>query len=97
MLLLLVISFQIAAQDLIYKKNGEVLKAKILDKTNRSCSYQQYGQSDSVKYFISLTIVDSIQYQDGKRKFINKEPVKPFSHAMKLNELQEGNKTTAII
>jgi hypothetical protein len=88
---ILLISFQIAAQDLIYKNNGEVLKAKILDKTNQSCSYQQFGQGNSVTYFISLAIVDSIKYQDGKKEVFEKKTSDNLQPGSELNELQKAD------
>lgn len=69
----LLVFMQIAAQDLIYRKNGEVVKAKILNTTDKSLSYKQYERADSTTYFISAAIIDSIIYQDGKKEtFIKK-------------------------
>jgi hypothetical protein len=57
----------ISAQDVIYRKNGEVIQARIIDKTNRYYTYQHYDQVDTLKNFISTAIVDSVRYQDGRR------------------------------
>lgn len=64
----LFICFQIAAQDLIYRNNGKIIKAKILNTVNKSLSYKLYDQMDSTTHFISVAIIDSIIYQNGKKE-----------------------------
>ena len=70
-------SVPITAQDLIYRKNGEVVKAKILNTTDKSLSYKLYERADSFTYFINVSIIDSIVYKDGKKEtYLKKiEPV----------------------
>jgi len=69
MLLIFAFSFsvQTEAQDLIYKKNGEIVKAKIVDQTGKSLKYKINGQSDDNDYFISTAIIDSIVYENGTK------------------------------
>jgi di/tricarboxylate transporter len=64
----LLFSFQIAAQDLIYRNNGKIIEAKILNTANKSLTYKLYEQADSITYFISVAIIDSVVYRDGKKE-----------------------------
>lgn len=64
----LLFSFQIAAQELIFKKNGEVIKAKILTSNDKSLSYKLYEHKDSITYYINTSVIDSIIYRDGKKE-----------------------------
>lgn len=69
----LIISLQISAQDLIYKKNGDVIKARNLNESDISISFKHYEPIDSLTYFINIQAIDSIIYQNGKKKtFIKK-------------------------
>lgn len=66
-------SVQTEAQDLIYKKNGEIVKAKIVDQTGKSLKYKINGQSEGIDYFISTAVIDSIVYENGiKDTYIKK-------------------------
>lgn len=62
----LFICFQVSGQDFIYRNNGKIIKAKILNTANKSLSYKLYEQADSITYFISVAIIDSVVYRDGK-------------------------------
>ncbi len=73
LLLCLLTSTEISAQDVIYRKNGEVIQARIIDKTNRYYTYQLYSKTDTLRNFISTAIIDSVRYQDGHRDvFVSK-------------------------
>ena len=64
----LLVSFQIAAQELIFKKNGEVIKAKILTSNDKSLSYKLYEHKDSITYYINTSVIDSLIYRDGQKE-----------------------------
>ena len=68
----LLISLQIAAQDLIYKKNGEIVKARILEATDASLSYKLYNPVDSLTHIINTQAVDSIIYRNGTKTSFKK-------------------------
>ena len=83
----LLISFQIAAQDLIFRKNGVVVKAIILNSYGKSISYHLYQAADSSTYFISTTSLDSIIYTNGnKDRFNNKITIISNSFSDSLSE-----------
>ena len=64
-------AFQVAAQDLIYKKNGEIIKVKILNSSGNSYSYHLLEQADSIVYFINNALIDSITSQNGEKENLN--------------------------
>lgn len=69
----LLVFHQISAQDLIFKKNGEIVKAKVLNATDKSVSYILPVREDSITHFINVSVLDSIIYNDGKKEvFIKK-------------------------
>ena len=73
--ILLFISFQIAAQDLIYRKNGEIVKAKILNTTDKSISFKLYERAENLTYNINFAVVDSIIYENGEKETFFNKPV----------------------
>jgi len=62
---LLIISFQISAPVLIYKKNGEIVNAKILKSSQRSICFKNYNAHDSITYFHSVSAIYSSIFQNG--------------------------------
>lgn len=57
-----------AGQDLIFKKEGVVVRARILEKTYRSLTWRSFDQPDSTRFHTSLEMVDSIRYEDGRKE-----------------------------
>jgi hypothetical protein len=55
------------AQDMIFKKNGEIIKARVLNNIGSSLAYRRFEQKDSTTYFIITTSIDSIIYQSGRK------------------------------
>jgi hypothetical protein len=64
----LLLIFQIAAQDLIYKKSGEMISARMLNSTGQTISFHRYDPADSATYFISTSAIDSVIYQNGQKE-----------------------------
>jgi hypothetical protein len=73
----LLISLQIAAQDLIYKKNGEIIKAKILNKSEKSISFKHSEHRDSLTYFLNVSTIDSIILHNGNKEIFNENNIGP--------------------
>lgn len=67
----LTLHFHIFSQDRIFRKNGEIISAKILEKTNRYCSYRLFGQADTLTRFLSVSAIDSIIYYDGRHEIVH--------------------------
>ena len=71
----LLFSLQLAAQDSIYKKNGEIITAKILKTYLKSIEYQVPGQPDNSIHYLNVSVIDSIRFQNGQRQtFLSKSP-----------------------
>ncbi|HEY3371493.1 MAG TPA: hypothetical protein VGK10_11625 [Prolixibacteraceae bacterium] len=64
----LLATFQLTAQDLIYRKNGQIIRANIVHTTNNSISYKIYDQTNGKTYFVTHELIDSIAYQNGKKE-----------------------------
>jgi hypothetical protein len=62
------------AQDIIFRKNGEVLKVTILTTTGKSRSYQLPGDDEGVVRHISTNAIDSILYENGTRDVFGQAP-----------------------
>lgn len=68
-------SLLIDAQDLIYKKNGEILAAKIVSTLAKSINYRLPGETDQTIHHLSVDALDSIIYQNGRKNiFFHKQP-----------------------
>lgn len=79
-------SLQLTAQDLIYRKNGKIIPARILSTTDRSLSYKLDEQADNKTYFLNFSLIDSIVYQSGKKDNFLSEPDTPPSRNYKPNK-----------
>lgn len=79
LILVLLGSIQISAQDVIFKQNGEIIKTKMLNQIGSSISYRPYDNRDSLTYYISASVVDSIVYQSGKKDIFSKSSIKELS------------------
>lgn len=66
---------QISAQDVIFKRNGELVNAKILNQIGSGISYRYYDNRDSLTYYISTSVIDSIIYQSGAKDIFTKSNV----------------------
>ncbi|HEY6914939.1 MAG TPA: hypothetical protein VI413_09710, partial [Paludibacter sp.] len=73
--LVLICSVQISAQDVIFKRTGELVKAKILNQIGSAISYRYYDNRDSLTYYISTSIIDSIIYQSGTKDIFTKSAI----------------------
>ncbi len=66
--MLLVLPVLVHGQDLIFRKDGKVIRAKVRSSTSHYVTYQDADRQDSVVYHTSLDRIDSILYQDGRRE-----------------------------
>jgi len=73
--LLLLSSGQIFSQDVIIKRNGEELKAKVVELTETTVKYKPEDNLDGPVYNIPKSEVFKIKYANGKSDFLgNVEP-----------------------
>lgn len=71
----LLFSLQIAAQDLIYRKSGEIITAKILKTFVKSIEFQ-IPDKDSAIHYLNVSAIDSIAFQNGEKQTFKTEPNK---------------------
>ena len=67
--LLLMVSLQATAQDLILKKNGEELKAKVIELTSTDIKYKAEDNPEGPLYNLPKAEVFKIKYLNGKSDF----------------------------
>ncbi len=72
---LMVIPTTISGQDIIFKSNGETIKARILSKSTLSRSYRLFEHQDTITYFLKTALIDSIHYQNGVKEIFDKSSV----------------------
>ena len=54
------------AQDKIYRKNGQTIKAKIVEIGTSDIKYKTYGQPESPVYVLEKDRIIKVQYEDGR-------------------------------
>lgn len=67
----LLFSLHLEAQDVIYKKNGEIISTIILDTSLKSVRYRLQDQYSNYTHYITTDIIDSIIYHDGRKAIFN--------------------------
>jgi hypothetical protein len=65
--------FTSAAQDTLYKKNGDIVLAKILEVNTQTIKYSQVN-SELPIYILDRSEVFMIRYKNGSREVFNSEP-----------------------
>jgi hypothetical protein len=65
------------AQDLIILKNGDEIKAKVLEITPTTVEYKKFGDLDGPSVSIPKTEVSMVKYQDGTKDVIKEKSPSP--------------------
>lgn len=60
-----------SAQDKIYKRNGDVIEARITEISPRNVSYRQFNNPDGPVYSIGKGDVDKVVYENGVEDHFN--------------------------
>lgn len=87
------------AQDLITKKNGEDIKAKVLEVTPNEVKYKLYDEPNGVTYTARKSELLMVRYESGRNEVFNtnsysdlyttnREPVAGIAPGMKYKELK---------
>lgn len=85
------------AQDLITKKNGDDIKARVLEVTPESVRFKLYDEPDGVTYTVRKSEILLIRYESGRNEVINgasylyatdREPVAGIAPNMKYRQLK---------
>ncbi len=96
---LLVSAVTASAQDIITKKNGEDIKAKVLEIDNSNVKYKLFDEPDGVTYTMPKTQILMIRYESGRNEVFNtapatinygddREPAEGIRYGMKYRELK---------
>lgn len=99
MSVLIMSAVSVSAQDLITKKNGEDIKAKVLEIDNTNVKYKLFDEPDGVTYTMPKSQILMIRYQSGRNEVFNtaasnnnygtgREPVGDLRPGMKYKELK---------
>jgi len=70
----ILLSFSAFAQDIIIKKSGEEIKAKILEVAINEIKYKRYDFQDGPLYTLSKDDVLLIRYENGVNEVITRDP-----------------------
>ena len=63
---MLLVVASVKAQDKIYRKNGEVLKVKIVEISSTDIKYRIFGEEDGPIYVLEKDRIQKIVYQNGR-------------------------------
>lgn len=87
------------AQDLITKKNGEDIKAKVLEVSSDEVKFKLYDEPEGATYIVRKSELVMIRFESGRSEVFNenpesslyytdREPVEGLTIGMKYNELK---------
>lgn len=85
-LLLPLFTCNVLAQDIIVKKDGSIIKAKVLEVTESSILYKNYGNINGPSYSISIANVMSLTYENGQ--------IESFDNASSMKEEAESKEVS---
>ncbi len=72
-LLLIILFFHyFKAQDIIIKKNGEIIKCEIIEKNNSIVKFKQHNSTNNILYSIEMKDVKKISYANGYMEEIDR-------------------------
>lgn len=84
----IIISSHIIAQDKIHKKNGQIVKAKVIEVGTSEIKYKIFNDAESPIYVLDRDNVTKIEYENGK--------IEKFTPSLTDPELYEGQLRRAI-
>lgn len=85
----LLTSTGISGQDVIYRKDGEVIVARVIDKTSRYCIYRMDNETEPFRNFISTALIDSIRFEDGHVDIFEKQEAVTWKNNLKTSGLAD--------
>lgn len=85
---LLLFCHSLAAQDKVYRKNGQIIKAKILEIGSTEIKYKVFGMDEGPVYVLETDRISKIEFENGK--------VEKFTPNLKDPEQYEGQLRKAI-
>lgn len=80
-----------SAQDKIYRKNGEVLKVKVLEVSSSEIKYKIFGDNDGPVYVLERDRIKKIEYENGRVEKPTVNLKDPEQYADQLNKALKIN------
>ena len=68
MLLMLLVSMVVAAQDVIVKKAGSTILSKVVEVSDTQVKYKKFSNLEGPTYIVSISELTSINYQNGEKE-----------------------------
>ena len=68
MLLMLLVSMVVAAQDVIVKKDGSTILSKVVEVSDTQVKYKKFSNLEGPTYIVSISELTSINYQNGEKE-----------------------------
>lgn len=68
MLLMLLVSMVVAAQDVIVKKDGSTILSKVVEVSDTQVKYKKFSNLEGPTYIVSISELMSINYQNGEKE-----------------------------
>ena len=91
--ILLMLTSVAFAQDKIFKKDGSVIEAKILEVGVRTVSYKRIDNQDGPKYTVAKSALDRIEFENGTNEFFDQRS--KVRHSPKVDNTKYGNNIIA--
>ena len=89
------------AQDVITKKDGTDISAKVLEISDSAIKYKKFDNQEGPTYVISTSDILLIRYENGEKDIFNKEEPKQESavsrYSYSSNGVDSGNTTASVV
>lgn len=89
---LLICTMTIFAQDIITRKNGEDIKAKVLEIDNNNVKYKLFDEPDGPIYTIRKSEILMIRHGSGRNEIFNTAPGSMWHYREPVTDLRAGMK-----
>ena len=87
---LLVCAATVSAQDVITKKNGEDIKAKVLEIDNSNVKYKLFDEPNGVTYTMPKSQILMIRYESGRNEVFNTASTPSYGYGATNREPADG-------
>lgn len=94
-LLIILNTFAIMAQDMIFKTNGEVIEGKVVEISDQFIKYKKNNVPNDITYSIAKSFVSKIVYANGQSEIYNNTP--SISTVSETSSEEEGKKFDSIV
>lgn len=82
-------ALNVVAQDVVVKKDGSTILAKVLEVNQDNIKYKKFSNQNGPTYTINLSDVMSVNYENGEKEYFNNSSI--------TNDANQGNEAKEII